>query len=702
MYNIIDINRVKSELLIEAQTSPKLLSDLAGLESYISESYNNRSFIELLRNADDAHATKFTIQRYGNYLLVANNGNVFTDKDIESLCRSASSNKARGTTIGYRGIGFKSVVSLAKEIHLVSGSLEMTFSKSLTRELVPNATNVPLIRIPHNIRKEVKTDLEIKFTELIDNGYTTIFIFAEIEANNIEEEFLSFSHTSLLFLNNILEIDISLKEDLRTKTIKSIEVGTVSKVRLTSPKDYSEWYVYSHNNSSIAFSVIDNKVVKIPKNKALIHAFLPTEDSCGLGVLINGDFSTDPSRRHLIYDDSTNSVINIVAELYINLFKNIVSNSIENSQDFIDALIPYYDIRMLQFSKNLFERRFGDSIKKLGGSYFSPIIMSPNWLNPRDFNIISTKKNDTIINEGYYQLLNFIPLMKYLGTKEATIDYIVNRDVLSDIDITVLACVQIAQASIKKVLLGADSAHFKDVNIFYAHGDKKSLNRINNNGERIDDSFLNLLYEKGVTQSEVKVVLKKLGLSALSNAQFPVEEQVKTLIPELKLGAKKLSSQFETNEAKRTSVAEWYNNITTDKYNSSENTLSLKRWRSAEEQTRNILNKRGFRLEDVSKQNLGYDLEGYDLNNNKVYIEVKSINYAGQKFRMTNNEFGVAQINKDNYYIAMVLQENNELQISLIKDPTTNLTLTRQCVQWIWECSDYNYKPITFKLEEES
>ena len=56
---------IYSNLLKEAQASPMLLSDLAGLETYISESYNNRSFIELLQNADDAGSTKFLVQEIG-------------------------------------------------------------------------------------------------------------------------------------------------------------------------------------------------------------------------------------------------------------------------------------------------------------------------------------------------------------------------------------------------------------------------------------------------------------------------------------------------------------------------------------------------------------------------------------------------------------------------------------------------------------
>lgn len=177
------ITPIYIELLNEAKQSPSLLSDLAGLETYISESYSNRSFIELLQNADDAQSDAFVVKMVNDLLVVANNGRKFNSTDIRSLCRSASSSKIRGKAIGYRGIGFKSVVSIANEVHLISGEYEITFSKDLTKELIPNAANVPLVRIPHPIRKDVfnrvKKDVEI----LKEKGYNTFFIFTGIDSN---------------------------------------------------------------------------------------------------------------------------------------------------------------------------------------------------------------------------------------------------------------------------------------------------------------------------------------------------------------------------------------------------------------------------------------------------------------------------------------------------------------------------------------
>jgi hypothetical protein len=60
---------VRQPLLEEALKSPALLSDLAGLEHYIAESYDSRSFVELLQNADDAGASRFVVQRAGGFCL---------------------------------------------------------------------------------------------------------------------------------------------------------------------------------------------------------------------------------------------------------------------------------------------------------------------------------------------------------------------------------------------------------------------------------------------------------------------------------------------------------------------------------------------------------------------------------------------------------------------------------------------------------
>ena len=55
------VEKIHDIFLEEAKKSPILMSDLASMERYISESYTGRSLIELLQNADDACASKLII-----------------------------------------------------------------------------------------------------------------------------------------------------------------------------------------------------------------------------------------------------------------------------------------------------------------------------------------------------------------------------------------------------------------------------------------------------------------------------------------------------------------------------------------------------------------------------------------------------------------------------------------------------------------
>jgi hypothetical protein len=144
------LEQLRNDFLHEAKSAPKLFKDLAKVEQYIAESYKTRALIELIQNADDAQATNFGLHSFEDGFIVGNNGREFTIEDVEALCRSGSSNKIRGSnTIGYRGIGFKSVVNLAKKVFVFSSEFNFFFDKSETQQNLNSNTEGPLIRVPH-------------------------------------------------------------------------------------------------------------------------------------------------------------------------------------------------------------------------------------------------------------------------------------------------------------------------------------------------------------------------------------------------------------------------------------------------------------------------------------------------------------------------------------------------------------------------
>ena len=651
-----ELQKLRESLITEAKSSPMLLSDLAGLEAYVSESYNSRSFIELLQNADDAKATKFYVKRSGDFLFVANNGRPFNIKDLESLCRSASSNKVRGATIGYRGIGFKSVVSFAKEVHLISGDFEITFSKELSKQIVPQANKVPLIRIPHELDKSIRIELAGEIKEIQDEGFNTIFIFSGVLANQIDEEYTSFANTTLLFLNSIqvIKIHLSKKVTANIAVIEENEKGRILRVSATDA--ISNWFVCSNSTCSIAFSMNKDKVQRLPKNEAIIHAFLPTEDSCGLGVVVNGDFSTDPSRRHLIMDKTTINVILNLAQLYASLLKYALANKDRNM---VDALMPYFDLKLIQLMKQSFEREFAQRVKDAFGKELSNIRLAPSWLNVEDFAKIMEASNLSFIAPECSEVIGLNDLLKYLGNKPEDVDSLIKK--VSKAEISVLGYAQIMAAGIKGALMNHRFSSLTTTPLILSNGRLCTLKEINDVEEEIDENYIQLLLDCGVSENDIAQFLKKMGLSKINE------------------------------------VSQWFNDAESSSKQAVNND-GIQKWRSAEENTLVALNANGFRLKDVSKQNLGFDLEGSDPNGKNIYIEVKSIDYVGQKFRMTNNEFAAAQYKPGNYYLALVHQNKDSFEISLIKDPVNRLNLTRQVVQWVWECTDYEYKPMRFKI----
>jgi hypothetical protein len=127
--------------------------------------------------------------------------------------------------------------------------------------------------------------------------------------------------------------------------------------------------------------------------------------------------------------------------------------------------------------------------------------------------------------------------------------------------------------------------------------------------------------------------------------------------------------------------------------------ISLKRWRAAEQQVLEILKAWGWTVEDVSRQNLGYDIEGRTDAGEDAFVEVKSLDLAGQTFTMTSNEEAVARQKGKAYRLALVRQTGDQLEVAFINDPIQQLRLVRQCRQWVWECSAYEYAPERFPLE---
>jgi hypothetical protein len=147
---------------------------------------------ELLQNADDARATEASVRIEADEFIFGHNGEDFTAEHFTSLCRFGFSNKRALHTIGFRGIGFKSVFSLGDSVRVITPTLSVCFER--TRFTEPKWFDSP---------SDVRYSTEFR---VLLRGKRW-----ESEIRNNFEEWIS-SPLSLLFFRNIRNLRIDDRE----------------------------------------------------------------------------------------------------------------------------------------------------------------------------------------------------------------------------------------------------------------------------------------------------------------------------------------------------------------------------------------------------------------------------------------------------------------------------------------------------------
>ncbi len=139
-------------------TDPDYMIAAYNRERGSARDYYGRELLELLQNADDAGAETTTpnqvlIDLADQTLCVANTGLPFSPAGVKSLMVSDNSPKLLSTTrfIGYKGLGFRSVLGWASQIVILSGNLAIGFDENSALQ-----TARPLFRTSAAFEKRVE------------------------------------------------------------------------------------------------------------------------------------------------------------------------------------------------------------------------------------------------------------------------------------------------------------------------------------------------------------------------------------------------------------------------------------------------------------------------------------------------------------------------------------------------------------------
>ena len=145
---------------------------------------------ELLQNADDAGATKASVEVLDGEFIFSHDGEDFDEQQFASLCRFGFSNKRTLHTIGFRGVGFKSTFSLGDEVHLMTPSLSVAFHRQRFTEpkwIQTDGTTGGQTEVRVAIRNElVLQDLEQSLQEWGESPASLLF-FHNIRCLKIQE-----------------------------------------------------------------------------------------------------------------------------------------------------------------------------------------------------------------------------------------------------------------------------------------------------------------------------------------------------------------------------------------------------------------------------------------------------------------------------------------------------------------------------------
>lgn len=674
---ILDLQK---EFLAEATSAPKLFRDLGKVEQYIAESYKTRSFIELIQNADDANSSVFGIYSIDDMLVVANDGRPFTVHDIEALCRSGSSNKNRGgSTIGYRGIGFKSVVNLAKRIYVFSEGYKFYFDKETTSQLLPDIQEVPLIRVLHPF-DETNDTLKIacQLKELTgQHGYATFFIFCDINNRIVHQELQDFDRSSLLFLNNIGQVichadgfqrDIFVTKKYRNcQRIVEIREGakTDNWEIISSPKDPRDM---------IALKIKDGTIVPASQEESVVHSFTPTIEFAGAYIKINGDFSTDPSRKNIDFDDfSQRSFINVLALLVDTIIDLLEGKSLRKG--FFSPFVNVPNIEgnkfKIRFYKDISAELKNRSLLINGNRVaFSSLRLRPDWLNHEDYEKICDAGFCPVTKElltTYPDLPIFMDLVGvtrlYLHEVMATVN---------NADVSVTGAAQITTKIINQYRYDMTEEKVEEITALklFPKGNNLVTAKEIETADELKSDFVRYLSDH-VEASDLKEFISKTGI-----------EQGQTL-------QDKITTQPFTHNV--------FNQVKQSAVSSKEpakpvfkSTPNLQKWRSAEKNALEYLKALEGVLSviDVSTANIGYDLEIMFETGRRIFIEVKSVRSFKEPFKITNNEYSSAHNFGDSYYLAIVINEE-PFQLRLVPNPIKNLSFQKQIERWSWFCESY-------------
>ncbi|MGJ9402875.1 sacsin N-terminal ATP-binding-like domain-containing protein [Arthrobacter sp. KK5.5] len=317
------------------ETVFKSLDERGGAQELVRQQYSGRYPFELLQNANDAALNtgkrgRATFLLTETALIVADNGFGFGEEQVEAICSLGRSSKDPGTSVGHKGLGFKSVGEISDRPQVVSRQASFQFDGERVRQTVfaelgniPEQQKFPVYAFPFPIEdRDLGADVDV-VAELLAAEWTTVIrlpfrdgIARETVADHLVANLLP---RLLLFLHGVDHLELrGTHADFAVEVSRDSD-GPVEHVLLEIEDRDEEWLIYRGEVApdasilaplgaawaeiggvSLAVAVpLDASGYPSLEESFPLHVYFPTDERPGTHLAIHAEWALSMDRRQL-------------------------------------------------------------------------------------------------------------------------------------------------------------------------------------------------------------------------------------------------------------------------------------------------------------------------------------------------------------------------------------------------------------------
>lgn len=334
---------------------------------------------ELLQNANDyphnkEHVNvKFVLTEH--YLFFMHSGACFNLRNVVGISSINQGEKKKNTeTIGYKGIGFKTVFVNNDYVFLKSGEWSLRFDRQYSEKKFFGDCPWALMPIPTD-----ESELDEEARAIISNDSMRVQFALRHRSDaskNIEQLDKVFSDNQiLLFIPNVYKVEVITDGKVRHIVEKDDSKWVVSDYKYEVPSDLKRWVENNINSGDkipekfknidkvrISFAVgrKENKI--IPVENARVYNYLPTELRLGFNFLFNADFVPNGSRSGLHDVNWNDHIMEQCGCQYVDWWVSLLENEGEYDLNSVFSILPEFNTRdkyailfLKGFSKRILE-----------------------------------------------------------------------------------------------------------------------------------------------------------------------------------------------------------------------------------------------------------------------------------------------------------------------------------------------------------